>query len=69
MSVADLYREDWPTYEDDYFDWLEEHNKLTKCPDCGSPMNISKKGNKYCSSLCWTDVKERNYDTCYQGGE
>ena len=29
-----------------------------KCPKCGADMLMSKKGNAYCSKLCW---KEKDY--------
>jgi len=27
---------------------------MEKCIYCGSEIKISKKGNKYCSNICWT---------------
>lgn len=30
------------------------------CDDCGAPLKISKKGNKYCGALCWTKTDEKS---------
>jgi uncharacterized Zn finger protein (UPF0148 family) len=27
--------------------------KQTKCMYCGFPLKLSKKGNLYCSNICW----------------
>lgn len=26
---------------------------LGKCPDCGAPQKMSKRGKPYCSAKCW----------------
>jgi len=37
----------------------DRENDREFCGDCNAPLNISKKGNKYCSALCWTLSNER----------
>ena len=31
----------------------DRENDKEFCDDCGSPLSISAKGNKYCSAGCW----------------
>lgn len=31
---------------------------MKKCPWCNSDIKISKKGNEYCSNICWKNEIE-----------
>lgn len=53
-DMADYYGAyDGETYEDSIAFWQQSQNLLKDCPVCKAPMEISKKGNNYCSKKCW----------------
>lgn len=53
-NTASMKQEVKPSFPDDSGDIA--HSDSTNqdvCPKCGSPMAVSKAGNKYCSKKCW----------------
>jgi len=47
-------------------DAYRKSKRVNRCPKCGAPMFVSKKGNEVCCEVCWKPqgqaTPQRNYD-------